>query len=116
VVHRREGDLRPDLVTKIFKHCTIEILVVINGDLLRNSITIDDVLLEKFLDGGRGYVGYGLRFNPFGEILHYDNDECVIPLCWCEFTHDVEPQCCRGQDGAISYEGCVGAMQRCKNF
>jgi hypothetical protein len=47
VVYRCEGELRPNLVTKIFEHCTIKILDVIDGDLLRNSVAIVDVLLEK---------------------------------------------------------------------
>jgi hypothetical protein len=67
-------------VTKIIEHCTIEILGVIDGDLLRDSVTTDDVLPEKFLDGGGGYVGYGLRFDPFGEVLYCDNGKGVIPL------------------------------------
>jgi hypothetical protein len=47
VVYRCEGELHPNLVTKIFEHCTIKILDVIDGDLLRNSVAIVDVLLEK---------------------------------------------------------------------
>jgi hypothetical protein len=34
-------------------------------------------------------VGYGLRFNPFGEVFHCNNGEGVVSLCWCEFTQDV---------------------------
>jgi hypothetical protein len=50
--------------------------------LLRNSIAIVDVFLDKFLDGGGGYIGYRFFFNPFGEILHCDDGEGVISLCW----------------------------------
>jgi hypothetical protein len=49
----------------------------------------DDVLPEEFLDGGRGCVRYRLRFNPFSEVLDYDNDKGVVPLCLCKLTHDV---------------------------
>jgi hypothetical protein len=52
VLYRCEGDLLPDLVTKIFEHCTIKILGTIDGDLLRDSVTTNDVLPEIFLDGG----------------------------------------------------------------
>jgi hypothetical protein len=48
MVYRCKGDLHPNLVTKIFEHCTIEILGIIDGDLLRDSVTTDDVLLEFF--------------------------------------------------------------------
>jgi hypothetical protein len=81
VVYRCEGDLRPDLVTEIIEHGTIKILDVVDGDLLWNSIATDDVLPEEFLDGGGGYVGYRLRFYPFGEVFHYDDDESVVSLC-----------------------------------
>jgi hypothetical protein len=77
-------------MTEILEHSTIKILDIVNGDLLRNSIPIDDILLEKFLDDGRGYVCYRFRFNPFGEVLYYDNGEGVVSLCWCKFSHDID--------------------------
>jgi hypothetical protein len=36
------------LVTKIFEHCTIKILGIIDGDLLRDSIMTDDVFQKFF--------------------------------------------------------------------
>jgi hypothetical protein len=77
-------------VIEILEHGTIEILGIIDGDLLWNSIVTDDVLLEEFLDGGGGYVGYTLCFNPFGEVFHCDNGESVVSLCWCKFANDVD--------------------------
>jgi hypothetical protein len=53
----------------------------VNGDLLWNSITTDDILPKEFLDSSRGYVGDGLRFDPFGEVLHCDNGKGVVSLC-----------------------------------
>jgi hypothetical protein len=47
-------------------------------------------LLEKFLNNGRGYIGYRLHFNPFGKVLYRDNGEGVVSLGWCEFTHDID--------------------------
>jgi hypothetical protein len=90
VVHKRKRDLRPDLVTEIFEHGTINVLGVVDGNLLRNSVTTDNVLPEKFLDSGRGYIGYRSHFHPFGEVLHCDDGEGILSLCWCEFTHDVD--------------------------
>jgi hypothetical protein len=70
-------------VIEILEHGTIKILAVVDGDLLRNSVTIDDVLLEKILDSGGCYIGYRFRFNPFGEVLHCNDGEGVISVCWC---------------------------------
>jgi hypothetical protein len=50
-------------MAEILKHGTIKIFGVVDRDLLWNSIAIDDVLLEKFLDGGGGYVAKRLHFN-----------------------------------------------------
>jgi hypothetical protein len=90
VVHRCEGDLCLDLMTKILEHGTIKILGVVNGDLLWNSIVTNDVQPEEFLDGGGGYVGDRLCFNPFGEILHHDNGEGVLSLCCYKFMNDID--------------------------
>jgi hypothetical protein len=90
VIYRCEGDLRPDLMTEILEHITIEILGLVDSYLLRDSVMTDDVLPEKFLNSGRGYNGYWLCFNPFGEVLDCDNGECVVSLGWCEFAHDID--------------------------
>jgi hypothetical protein len=68
-------------MTEILEHGTIKILDIINSDLLWHSIATDDVLLEEFLDGGRGYVGNRLRFNPFGELFHCNHDKSVVSPC-----------------------------------
>jgi hypothetical protein len=78
-------------MTEILEHGTIKILGIVDGDLLRNSITTDDVLPGKFLDGGRGYICYWFRFNPFDRVLDCDNGEGVVSLCWCMFSHDIDP-------------------------
>jgi hypothetical protein len=83
-------NVNTDLVTEILEHGTIEILGIIDGDLLRNSTATDNILLEKYLDGGGGYIGYRCRFNPCGEVLHYDDGEGVISLCWCKFAHNID--------------------------
>jgi hypothetical protein len=45
-------------MTEILEHGIIEILGIVDGYLLRDSVMTDDVLPEKFLDGGGGYIGY----------------------------------------------------------
>jgi hypothetical protein len=89
VIYGCEGDLRPDLMTEILEHHTVKILGIVDGYLLRGFVTTDDVLPEKFLDSGRGYIGYWLRFNPFGDVLNCDNGEGVVSLGWGEFAHDI---------------------------
>jgi hypothetical protein len=73
VIYRCEGDLCPDLMTEILEHDTIKVLGIVDGYLLRNSITTDVVLLEKLLNSGGVYIGYRLHFNPFGKVLDCDN-------------------------------------------
>jgi hypothetical protein len=58
VIYKCEGDLHPNLMTEILEHGIIEILGIVDGYLLRDSVMTDDVLPEKFLDGGGGYIGY----------------------------------------------------------
>jgi hypothetical protein len=77
-------------MTEILEHITIKILGIIDGDLPRSAVTTDDVLPQKFLDGGGDYICYWFRFNPFGEALDCDNGECVVSLCWCKFSHDID--------------------------
>jgi hypothetical protein len=83
-------------VAKFFEHCTIEIFSIIDGDLLRDSVTTNDALLGEFLDGGGGYLSYMFHFDPFSEVLYCDNGEGVIPLCWCEFVDDIDAPLLQG--------------------
>jgi hypothetical protein len=69
---------------EILEHGTIEILGVVHGDLLRNSVVTYDVLPEKFLDGGRGYISYWSHF------------EGVVCLCWSKFVHDIDAPLLQG--------------------
>jgi hypothetical protein len=88
VLHGCERDLRPDLMKEILEHGTIEILGIADGYQPRDSVTTDDVLPEKFMNSGRSYIGYWLRFNPFGEVLDCDNGEGVVSLGWCVFANN----------------------------
>jgi hypothetical protein len=116
VVDRCEGDFRSDLVTEILEPGTIKILGIIDGDLLWNSIETYDVLLEEFLDGGRGYIGYRLRFNPFGEIFYYDDSESVVSLCWCKFTHDIDAPSLQGPRWGNQLQRLHGNLAAMREF
>jgi hypothetical protein len=76
------------------------VLHVVDCDLLRNSVMVDDVLPEKFLYSCRGHICDGLHFNPLGKVFHRYNDEGVVSLCRCEFADD------------ISCDGWVGDFDR----
>jgi hypothetical protein len=84
------------MVVEILEHATIKILGVVNCDLLRNSVMANDVMLEIFLYGCRGYIGDRLRLDPLGVSLR------MMSM----------PHCCRGQDGVINCEGWVGYLER----
>jgi hypothetical protein len=103
-------------MAEILKHGTIKIHGIIDGYLLRDSITTDDVLPKKILDGGGGYIGYWLCFNPFGKVLNCDNGEGVVSWAGVSLPMISMPHCYRGHDGAINCEGCTGALQRWEIF
>jgi hypothetical protein len=86
----REGDLRPNLAVEIFEDATIKILGVVNCGQLWNSVATDNILLEEFLDGGGGYIGDGLHFDPLDEVFDSYDGEGVVSLCWREFANDID--------------------------
>jgi hypothetical protein len=53
------------------------------GDIkgLLDAVTTDNILPEECFDGCGGYVGDGLRLNPFREVFHCHDGEGVITLC-----------------------------------
>jgi hypothetical protein len=75
---------------RVLEHGTIKTLGIVDSCLLRDSVASDDVLPKKFLNSGKGYIGYRLCFNPFGKVLDRDNGEGVVSLGWCEFAHDID--------------------------
>jgi hypothetical protein len=89
MVYGHEGDLCPDLMIEIIEHSTIKILYVVDYDLFWNSIMIDDVLPEEFLDGHGGYVGDGIRLDPLGEVLYCHYGDYVCPQYRCPTTAGV---------------------------
>jgi hypothetical protein len=84
--------------------------------LLRNSIAIVDVFLDKFLDGGGGYIGYRFFFNPFGEILHCDDGEGVISLCWYKFAHDIDAPSLQGLGWSYQLRWLHGSLAAIREF
>jgi hypothetical protein len=89
MVHRCEGNLCANFVKEILEHVTVKILGIVNCDLLWDSVTTNDVLPEFFFDCLRGYIGDGLRLDPFHEVFHRHYGEGVVALRWGEFANDV---------------------------
>jgi hypothetical protein len=110
VVYRCEGDLRPHLVAEILEHGTTEILGVVGCNLLWNSTVRDDVLPEESLDCCGGYVGNGLRFNPFGKVLHCNNTKSVVSLRWCKFANNVNAPPLQGPRQGNQLRGLCGSL------
>jgi hypothetical protein len=54
------------------------------------------IFFKKIPDGGGGYIGYWLCFNPFGEVFDCDNGEGVVSVGWCEFAHDIDASLLQG--------------------
>jgi hypothetical protein len=85
VVNGCEGNLRSDLMAEILEHVAIKVFGIVNRDLLRDTVMIDDILPELF-DGCKGYVGDRLRLNPFHEILGCHNGDVVIVMRYVELV------------------------------
>jgi hypothetical protein len=82
VVYGCEGDLCSDLMAKILEQYAVEILGIINCDVLGNTITTDDILLEELFDSCGAYVCDRFCLNPLHEVLDCHDSEGVIVLCW----------------------------------
>jgi hypothetical protein len=116
MVYECEGDIWPNLMAEIPEHGTVKILGVVDHDLLWDSIVTNDVLPEEFFDGSRDYVGNGLRFNPFGEVLHCDYGKIVVSLYWCKFTHDVDAPSLQGSRWGDQLRGLCGSLGVMREF
>jgi hypothetical protein len=81
VIYGCEGNLRSDLLTEILEHCTIKVFCIINYHLSRNTISANNVLLEKPFGGGGAYVRDRIRLNPLCELFNCHDSEGVIALC-----------------------------------
>jgi hypothetical protein len=84
--------------------------------LLRYFVATDDVLLEKFMDDGGGYIGYRFRFNPFGEVLPCDDGEGVISLCWCKFAHYIDASPLQGPGWSYQLRRLHGSPTAMREF
>jgi hypothetical protein len=82
VIHRRECDLRFNLLVEILEHCIVKILCVVDCDVSGHAIAADDVLPEEFFDCCGAYISERLHLYPLHEIFDCHLSEGVIVLRW----------------------------------
>jgi hypothetical protein len=81
MLHECECYLHSDLLTKVFEHCVVKVIYIVDYDVAGDAVMANDILSEKLFDGCRAYIYDRLRLNPLREVFHFRNDKCVIPPC-----------------------------------
>jgi hypothetical protein len=69
-------------MAEVLEHIIVKVLSIVDHDLSWDVEATDNILPEEFFDGGGGYVGDGLRLNPFHEVLDCHNSKGIIAQCW----------------------------------
>jgi hypothetical protein len=50
VIQRCEGNLHSNLMTKIFEHCVVKVLHIVNCDMFGDTVGTNNILLEELFD------------------------------------------------------------------
>ena len=66
-----------DSLTQLFHHFVVEVGSIISNDPLRNTVSTDDLVLDKPGNHLLGDVGVGGSFYPLGEKIDGNKDEAV---------------------------------------
>jgi hypothetical protein len=69
-------------VVEVLIHVIVELFSAIDSEFSRDTVTTEDVLLEKFLDSHGAYVCDRLHLDPLCKILNWYNNEGVVALSW----------------------------------
>ena len=74
------GELKFDveLIQELFEPSAIELGAIIYDDGSREAIMAYDRLLYERLCLGLSDVGHRLDFDPFGEVIHYNEKELSL--------------------------------------
>jgi hypothetical protein len=107
VIHRCEGNLCSDMLAKVFEHCAVKELYVVDGDMSGDAIAADDVLPEDFFYCCRAYIVERLRSDPLHEIFDRHDGERVVALPGGNLLTISIPDRWRAHDWAISCNGCA---------
>jgi hypothetical protein len=75
MIYRREWDFHSNPLAEIFEHCTVEVLCVVDRDVARDAISVDDILPEKYSNWYGGYIRELLRLYPFREVFDCHDGE-----------------------------------------
>ena len=67
-----------ELVQELFEPLAIELGVVVCVDGSREAIMTYYRLSDERLRLGLSDVGYGLIFNPFGEVIHRNEEKLLL--------------------------------------
>ena len=67
-----------EFLQELFEPPAIELGAVVYDDGLREAITAYNRLPNERLCLGLSNVGHRLGFNPFGEVIHYNEEELLL--------------------------------------
>jgi hypothetical protein len=81
-------DLDARLCTKIFKFPCSKLSPVISDDIVENVKYVHD-LFHEFQCLSRGYGCSRLDFDPFGELLNYNEGVCEPTFSFFERTYQI---------------------------
>lgn len=62
--------LNLETFSQVRHHLVVEIRPIVCYDILRDSITINDILLDKPSNHLLSHVGVGSNFHPLGEVIN----------------------------------------------
>ena len=73
-----EPMLNVEFIQELFEPSAIELDAVVCDDGSREAITAYDGLSDERLCLGLSNVGHGLGFDPFGEVIHHNEEELSL--------------------------------------
>jgi hypothetical protein len=82
VTRRRECDLHSNLLAKIIEHFTVKVPCIVDCDVSRDTVAVDNILLEEFSNCCRAYIVERLCLYPLCDVFDCHDGEGVIALHW----------------------------------
>jgi hypothetical protein len=91
VVYRGEDRLGANGETEISEVLAVELFVVVDCELGRDSELADNVLPQELLGGLRCYCGYCPGLDPLGEVLNGNEGKFEVPLSRRQWSDNIQP-------------------------
>ena len=86
-----------EILTQLFHHFVVEVGSIISNDPFRNTVSTDDLVLDKPGNHLLGDVGVGSSLYPLGEIIDGNEDESMaIRRCRLDATDHSMPHIAKG--------------------